>query len=123
MTAIVLDTQILNDAARIAIAGRLEHSNRSSFRAQVELALAARCTAITIDLTHCTGVDSAGLGCLVSCSKQAREKGAVLSLAGIDLDLRAVMIETKLDELFTFDDGEITGAETGDADPHGARHG
>lgn len=104
MTVLALDTQIVNQKASIAVAGRLEYSNRESFRAAVDAAIGSSCTEITVDLAGCVSIDAAALGCVITCSRNTKKAGAVFRLANLNDDLRQMMVETKLDTLFAWDD-------------------
>ena len=57
-----------------------------------------------IDFTNTGYIDSSGLGALVTMSKQVREHGGELRIAGLNDDLRALFELTKLDTLFTISD-------------------
>lgn len=103
MPSIALDTQIINEKATITVVGHLASTNREAFRAAVELAI-GRCTEITIDLGQCESIDAAALGCLITCSRHAKRAGAVFRLANLNDDLRQMMVETKLDALFAWDE-------------------
>ena len=53
-----------------------------------------------IDFSRTGYIDSAGLGVLISISKQIRSEGGELSLTNLNEDLRSLFHLTKLDTLF-----------------------
>jgi anti-sigma B factor antagonist len=63
-------------------------------------ALEAGARWIVLDLTKVTYLDSAGVGAIVSCSKRAADRAAVMRLVVADGPVRRVLELTHLDRAF-----------------------
>lgn len=99
---LLVDSQILNGHACIAVVGRLEHGNRSMLREAVELAIGAGCTSVAVDLAQCPAIDSAGLGCLISCARKVKAAGGSLALLSLQSDLKQLFADTRLESEFAW---------------------
>ena len=84
--------------------GQLIVGNRHELKDLVARRLAAADRRFVIDFTNTGYIDSSGLGALVTMSKQVREHGGELRIAGLNDDLRALFELTKLDTLFNIAD-------------------
>ena len=84
--------------------GQLIVGNRHELKDLVARRLAAADRRFVIDFVNTGYIDSSGLGALVTMSKQVREHGGELRIAGLNDDLRALFELTKLDTLFTISD-------------------
>ncbi|HEX6089140.1 MAG TPA: STAS domain-containing protein [Gemmatimonadales bacterium] len=84
--------------------GQLIVGNRHELKDLVARRLAAADRRFVIDFANTGYIDSSGLGALVTMSKQVREHGGELRIAGLNDDLRALFELTKLDTLFTISD-------------------
>ena len=84
--------------------GQLIVGNRHELKELVARRLAASDRRFVIDFSNTGYIDSSGLGALVTMSKQVREQGGELRIAGLNDDLRALFELTKLDTLFSISD-------------------
>jgi anti-sigma B factor antagonist len=80
--------------------GQLIVGNRQELKNLVTAGLEAGERRFVIDFSRTGYIDSSGLGALVTISKQVREQGGELRIAGLNDDLRALFELTKLDTLF-----------------------
>lgn len=80
--------------------GQLIVGNRQELKELVTKRLEAGDRRFVIDFSRTGYIDSSGLGALVTISKQVREQGGDMRLAGLNEDLRALFELTKLDTLF-----------------------
>ena len=85
---------MLNIGEQLVVRGRQE------FRDLVTEELDKGERKFVIDFSRTGYIDSAGLGVLISISKQIRAEGGELSLANLNDDLRSLFHLTKLDTLF-----------------------
>ncbi len=81
--------------------GQLIVGNRQELKNLVSERLEAGERRFVIDFSRTGYIDSSGLGALVTISKQVREQGGEMRLAGLNDDLRTLFELTKLDTLFT----------------------
>ncbi len=88
----------------IQVEGQLIVGNRQELKNTVQEALDRGERKILIDFGRTGYIDSSGLGALVSISKNVRERGGELRLAGLNEDLRSLFELTKLDTLFAISD-------------------
>lgn len=75
--------------------------NRQELKDQILTAFLAGARRIVLDLSGTEYIDSSGCGVLVSVSKQLRDRGGELVLAGLTGDVQLLFTLTKLDQLFT----------------------
>jgi anti-sigma B factor antagonist len=80
--------------------GQLIVGNRQELKNLVSERLEAGERRFVIDFSRTGYIDSSGLGALVTISKQVREQGGEMRLAGLNDDLRTLFELTKLDTLF-----------------------
>lgn len=80
--------------------GQLIVGNRQELKNLITGGLEAGERRFVIDFSRTGYIDSSGLGALVTISKQVREQGGELRIAGLNDDLRALFELTKLDTLF-----------------------
>ena len=80
--------------------GQLIVGNRQELKNLVTDRLEAGERRFVIDFSRTGYIDSSGLGALVTISKQVREQGGEMRLAGLNDDLRTLFELTKLDTLF-----------------------
>ena len=80
--------------------GQLIVGNRQELKNLVSERLEAGERRFVIDFSRTGYIDSSGLGALVTSSKQVREQGGEMRLAGLNDDLRTLFELTKLDTLF-----------------------
>ena len=85
---------LLNIGEQLVIRGRQE------FRDVVDQELEKGERKFVIDFARTGYIDSAGLGILISVSKQIQAEGGELSLTNLNDDLRSLFHLTKLDTLF-----------------------
>ena len=94
-----------DDIVAIDVGPQLVTATRLELRRAVLDELERGARRLRLDFTHTGFVDSAGLGVLVSLSKQVRERGGELRIAHLNADLTLLFKLTKLDQLFRMDDG------------------
>ena len=95
-------TQTTNNGIVLVRAeGQLIVGNRQELKNLVTERLEAGERRFVIDFSRTGSIDSSGLGALVTISKQVREQGGEMRLAGLNDDLRTLFELTKLDTLFT----------------------
>ena len=80
--------------------GQLIVGNRQELKNLVTERLEAGERRFVLDFSRTGYIDSSGLGALVTISKQVREQGGEMRLAGLNDDLRTLFELTKLDTLF-----------------------
>jgi anti-anti-sigma factor len=87
---------------------RLVSDTRVEFRRaaldHVERAVLASAPRIYVDLSATREVDASGLGVLVLLQKRARERMIATRLLGAGASVRQMLLLTKLDYLFEFED-------------------
>ena len=88
------DVVLLNIGEQLVIRGRQE------FRDVVLQELEKGERKFVVDFARTGYIDSAGLGVLISISKQIRAEGGELTLTNLNDDLRSLFHLTKLDTLF-----------------------
>ena len=94
-------TQTTNNGIVLVRAeGQLIVGNRQELKNLVTERLEAGERRFVIDFSRTGYIDSSGLGALVTISKQVREHGGEMRLAGLNDDLRTLFELTKLDTLF-----------------------
>jgi anti-sigma B factor antagonist len=94
-------TQTTNNGIVLVRAeGQLIVGNRQELKNLVTERLEAGERRFVIDFSRTGYIDSSGLGALVTISKQVREQGGEMRLAGLNDDLRTLFELTKLDTLF-----------------------
>ncbi len=93
-----------NGVVMVRADGQLIVGNRHELKDLVTRRLAGGDRRFVIDFAGTGYIDSSGLGALVTMSKQVREHGGELRIAGLNDDLRALFELTKLDTLFTISD-------------------
>ncbi len=94
-------TQIERDNAIIlALSGRLDAYTASTLRHSLNDALENGHTALVIDLSGVTFVDSSGLAVLVSGMKHARQAAGDLHLACLQEQVSIIFQLTRLDQAF-----------------------
>ena len=98
-------TQTTNNGIVLVRAeGQLIVGNRQELKNLVTERLEAGERRFVIDFSRTGYIDSSGLGALVTISKQVREQGGEMRLAGLNDDLRTLFELTKLDTLFQISD-------------------
>ena len=88
------------DAVLLNVGEQLVIRGRQDFRDAVLVELEKGAKRVVIDFARTGYVDSAGLGVLISISKQVRAQGGELVLTNLNEDLRSLFQLTKLDTLF-----------------------
>jgi anti-sigma B factor antagonist len=89
-----------NGIVLVRAEGQLIVGNRQELKNLVTERLDAGERRFVIDFSRTGYIDSSGLGALVTISKQVREQGGEMRLAGLNDDLRTLFELTKLDTLF-----------------------
>ena len=89
-----------NGVSLVRAEGQLIVGNRQELKDLITKRLEAGDRRFVIDFARTGYIDSSGLGALVTISKQVREQGGDMRLAGLNEDLRALFELTKLDTLF-----------------------
>ena len=84
--------------------GQLIVGNRHELKELIAARLSEGARRFVVDFSRTGYIDSSGLGALVTISKQVREQGGDIRLAGLNEDLRALFELTKLDTLFAITD-------------------
>ena len=84
----------------VDVDGQLIVGNRQELKQKVLDELEGGQRKFLIDFANTGYIDSSGLGALVTISKQVREQGGEMRLAGLNDDLRTLFELTKLDTLF-----------------------
>ena len=100
----------LGDTVILGVGEQLVVSNRHELKQAFLDALEQGKRKFRIDFQNTTGLDSSGLGVLVSLTKRLREQGGELRLVHLNEDLRTLFSLTKLDTLFQIDEGDDGGA-------------
>ena len=95
----------VGDTMVFGVGEQLIVSNRHELKQAVLDALERGKRKFRIDFRDTRGLDSSGLGVLVSLSKRLREQGGELRLVNLNEDLRTLFSLTKLDTLFQIDEG------------------
>ena len=90
----------LDDVVVLDIGEQLVVRGRQEFRDLVLNELEKGNRKFVVDFTRTGYIDSAGLGVLISVSKQIRAEGGELVLMNLNEDLRSLFHLTKLDTLF-----------------------
>ena len=93
-----------NGIVLVRAEGQLIVGNRQELKNLVTERLDAGERRFVIDFSRTGYIDSSGLGALVTISKQVREQGGEMRLAGLNDDLRTLFELTKLDTLFAIAD-------------------
>ena len=88
------------DAVLLDIGEQLVIRGRQEFRDLVLGELEKGARKFVVDFSRTGYIDSAGLGVLISISKQIRAEGGELTLTNLNEDLRSLFHLTKLDTLF-----------------------
>jgi anti-sigma B factor antagonist len=88
------------DVVVVAVEGQLVSSNRQELKERVADELKRGEKRFVIDFAETGYIDSAGLGMLVSLSKQIRDEQGELLLANLNDDLKTLFELTRLDTLF-----------------------
>ena len=91
------------DTVIIYITGRLLVGNRTELKELVFREWDTGARHFVVDFAETGFVDSAGLGALVSISKNLRMRGGGVRLCNLNDDLRTLFALTKLDTLFDID--------------------
>lgn len=89
-----------DDVVRLDIGEQLVVRGRQEFRDLVVGELEKGHRRFIVDFARTGYIDSAGLGVLISVSKQVRAEGGELVLTNLNEDLRSLFHLTKLDTLF-----------------------
>ena len=89
-----------DDGVVLDIGEQLVVRGRQEFRDRVLEELEKGQRKFVVDFTRTGYIDSAGLGVLISVSKQIRAEGGDLVLMNLNEDLRSLFHLTKLDTLF-----------------------
>ena len=98
------------DVVMLDIGEQLVIRGRQEFRDMVIGELEKGGRKFVIDFARTGYIDSAGLGVLISVSKQIRAEGGELALTNLNDDLRSLFHLTKLDTLFgIIESGELHG--------------
>jgi anti-sigma B factor antagonist len=87
------------DLLIVAVDGQLVVGNRQEFKQLLLDEVDRGARRVVVDFTG-AGIDSSGLGALVSLGKRVREQGGELRLASLNEDLRTLFELTRLDTLF-----------------------
>ena len=88
------------DAVLLNVGEQLVIRGRQDLRDAVVIELEKGEKHFVIDFSRTGYIDSAGLGVLISISKQIRAQGGELTLTNLNEDLRSLFQLTKLDTLF-----------------------
>jgi anti-sigma B factor antagonist len=91
------------DVSTLQIIDQLDATDRAELRRAVLGELADGMRTLRIDLARVDQLDSAGVGLLVSISRQATEHAAELRLANLNEDIRTLFMLTKLESLFNIE--------------------
>ena len=90
----------VGDRVTVSIEGQLVAGNRAELRQLVRDQLSSDAKEFVIDFTRAGYLDSAGLGALVSASKEVRDDSGRLRLVNLNHDLRQLLELTRLDSFF-----------------------
>ena len=101
------------DTLTIGVEGQLIVSNRQELKQLVLDHFERGERRFVIDFSRTGYIDSSGLGVLVSLSKKVQGQGGQLRLARLNDDLRTLFALTKLDTLFTLEQGGDGAAAAG----------
>ncbi|MFI6922648.1 STAS domain-containing protein [Nonomuraea spiralis] len=86
----------------LALSGDLDYDSVTQLAG---LTLPAGHTAIDVDLSRLTFIDSSGLAALVRLQQQAADAGAVVRVVALTPHLRSLFLMTALDRLFSLPPG------------------
>lgn len=89
---------------RITLAGEVNLSNVTTCRERIvhEIAGADSETAITLDMSDVSYIDSSAIGMLLFLQKQCQERGHVFSLTKLQPDVMKVLEFGNFDKVFSF---------------------
>jgi anti-sigma B factor antagonist len=87
----------------VNVRGELDLSTSAALRAALDAGLGEGTPRIAVDLTDVSFMDSSSLGILVSCLKEADDRGGELRLVGVQGSPAKVIALTGLDSAFTIE--------------------
>jgi anti-sigma B factor antagonist len=87
----------------VSVRGELDLSTSAALRAALDAGLGEGTPRIAVDLTEVSFMDSSSLGILVSCLKEAHDRGGELRLVGVQGSPAKVIALTGLDSAFTIE--------------------
>jgi anti-sigma B factor antagonist len=88
-------------AAVITLTGEVDLYTAPEFKQELVRIIEGGATAVVIDLTNATFIDSTTLGVLISGIKRLRPGGGTLELVVTDRNIRKIFEITGLDRVFT----------------------
>jgi anti-sigma B factor antagonist len=94
----------LDGVVLLALRGEADLHVAGELRDRLSIAVDGGATAIVLDMTEVTFVDSMTLGVLVACAKRVRALGGELRLVVTGAPIRRILEVTLLDRLFPLDD-------------------
>jgi len=100
------------EVVTIVVDDQLVSSNRQELKRLVLDEVDHGTRRVVIDFARAGYIDSAGLGMLVSLSRQVRDREGELRLTNVHEDLKSLLELTKLDVLFAGPDPESRGQST-----------
>ena len=91
-------SRYLKNTKVLTLKGCLDYHAKSEFDLAIEFAKEIRCQHIILDFTQVSGVDSAGLGRIVLCTKKLHNQGIQLTLLNPTPQIREFLqqLETTL---------------------------
>lgn len=110
--AIVTDRTAADNLTTLSILGPLTQATRDLFKRLVlEELLESRLNVTTpmvqikfrLDFTHCTDLDTMGIGALVTVAKRIREAGGLVHATGLSGDIGELFRLTKLDQVIAIE--------------------
>jgi anti-sigma B factor antagonist len=102
LTPFNVEVQSLDDGVRaIAITGELDQATADKLRAQLRETIEGGTSALMIDMSDCSFIDSTGLGVIVEAWKDLQvrnEEGAALAICCPAAEVRRLLEVTGLDQ-------------------------
>ena len=117
---LTLSTRGEAGCAVLTVGGEIDLATAPDLAAAARSALDEISSALVIDLSEVTFLDSTGLKVLLTVQKQAQSAGGGLALAGVAGPVEKVIVVTGLTEIFTICPDVLTAVATGVAAPTGA---
>lgn len=102
MTSATVDTSADHGEVRITLSGEIDLANSSTVNEQIRAAVSGQPTAVSVDLTNLTYMDSVGIRLLFDLATHLRESHIALKLiAPFESPTRRLIQFSRLDSLAT----------------------
>src|SRR5206468_4079436 len=88
-----------NGVVIFALSGAIDLHYTPTLRALFQSKLNKRCPALVVDLTAVDCIDSSGLATLIEYHRDAAAHGGILSLAGVNPNLKAIFVVVQFEKV------------------------